>query len=41
MRLSVRYMKARHASINDLATIPTETKFIWPDDHAGLTELGL
>ena len=39
-------MKARHASINDLAISPTERKFFWPegrrpDDHAGLTELGL
>lgn len=39
-------MEQRHASINDLAISETERKFHWPlgrrpDDHAGLTALGL
>ena len=39
-------MKARHASINDLPISEQERKFLWPEgirpeDHAGLTELGL
>jgi nuclear transport factor 2 (NTF2) superfamily protein len=40
------FMKARHASINDLAITESERKFLWPsgrrpDDHPGLSELGL
>ena len=40
------YMRARHASINDLAITEAERKFHWPqgrrpDDHPGLSELGL
>ena len=40
------YMCARHASINDLAISEAERKFRWPqgrrpDDHPGLSELGL
>ena len=40
------YMCARHASINDLAITEAERKFRWPqgrrpDDHPGLSELGL
>lgn len=40
------YMKARHASINDVAIEESERKFLWPsgrrpDDHPGLSELGL
>lgn len=40
------YMKARHASINDLQIGEADRKFHWPqgrrpDDHPGLTELGL
>lgn len=41
------YMKARHASINDLAIKEEERLFKWPsgtvrpDDHPSLTELGL
>ncbi|WP_341668852.1 nuclear transport factor 2 family protein [Alcaligenes sp. SDU_A2] len=40
------YMAVRHASINDLAIDASERKFHWPlgrrpDDHPGLTELGL
>ena len=40
------YMRARHASINDLAIREAERKFHWPqgrrpDDHPGLSELGL
>ena len=40
------YMRARHASINDLAITEAERKFRWPqgrrpDDHPGLSELGL
>ena len=40
------YMKERHASINDLAILESERKFHWttptrPNDHPGLTELGL
>ena len=39
-------MRRRIASINDLLIIESERKFHWPsgrrpDDHAGLTELGL
>lgn len=39
-------MYARHASINDLAITSAERKFHWPlgrrpDDHAGLSALGL
>lgn len=39
-------MAVRHASINDLPIRPEERKFHWPqgrrpDDHPGLTELGL
>lgn len=39
-------MIQRHASINDLPIKETDRKFFWPlgrrpDDHAGLTELGL
>lgn len=40
------YMKTRHASINDLQIAEADRKFYWPqgrrpDDHPGLTELGL
>lgn len=40
------YMAVRHASINDLAITESERKFHWPlgrrpDDHPGLTDLGL
>ncbi|MCC0036467.1 MAG: nuclear transport factor 2 family protein [Hoeflea sp.] len=40
------YMMARHASINDVAIAETDRKFHWqqgrrPDDHPGLSELGL
>ena len=40
------YMQRRIASINDLAIAQTERKFHWPhgrrpDDHPGLSELGL
>ena len=39
-------MRARHASINDLAISEAERKFHWPqgrrpDDHPGLSDLGL
>lgn len=40
-------MRRREASINDLPIKPDERKFLWeplgprPDDHPGLTELGL
>ena len=39
-------MTHRHACINDLPINANERKFLWPlgrrpDDHAGLTELGL
>jgi len=39
-------MKTRHASINDLQISEADRKFHWPqgrrpDDHLGLTELGL
>ena len=39
-------MRQRHASINDLAIRESERKFRWPqgrrpDDHPGLSELGL
>src|SRR5258706_2506831 len=39
-------MQARHASINDLAIAESARKFRWPqgrrpDDHPGLSELGL
>lgn len=40
------YMAVRHASINDLPISAAERKFHWPlgrrpDDHPGLSELGL
>jgi hypothetical protein len=40
------FMKERHASINDLPIAEGERKFLWPqgprpEDHPGLTELGL
>ncbi len=40
------YMTHRHASINDLKLQESERKFFWPlgrrpDDHPGLSELGL
>jgi nuclear transport factor 2 (NTF2) superfamily protein len=40
------YMSRRHASINDLPISAGERKFHWPpgrrpDEHAGLSELGL
>ncbi|MDE1155866.1 MAG: nuclear transport factor 2 family protein [Acidobacteriaceae bacterium] len=39
-------MEQRHASINDVAIAEADRKFLWPqgrrpDDHAGLSELGL
>jgi nuclear transport factor 2 (NTF2) superfamily protein len=40
-------MEERHASINDVPIEESERKFFWPqdgprpDDHPGLTELGL
>jgi uncharacterized protein len=39
-------MQKRYASINDLAIAESERKFFWPqgrrpDEHAGLSELGL
>jgi nuclear transport factor 2 (NTF2) superfamily protein len=39
-------MTTRHACINDLPIQPSARKFLWPlgrrpDDHAGLSELGL
>jgi nuclear transport factor 2 (NTF2) superfamily protein len=40
-------MKTRHASINDVAITDSERLFLWdssgprPDDHAGLSDLGL
>ena len=39
-------MHRRHASINDLPIPASDRKFFWPlgrrpDDHAGLSELGL
>lgn len=39
-------MEQRHASINDVSIDESERKFLWPqgrrpDDHPGLTELGL
>ncbi|QXP44991.1 hypothetical protein FM038_007405 [Shewanella eurypsychrophilus] len=39
-------MEQRHASINDLKIDESERKFHWPigrrpDEHPGLTELGL
>jgi nuclear transport factor 2 (NTF2) superfamily protein len=39
-------MEARHASINDLPIAEADRKFLWPlgrrpDDHAGLSDLGL
>lgn len=42
----VGLMRARHASINDLMIANAERKFHWtqgrrPDDHAGLSDLGL
>ena len=40
------YMAHRYASINDLPIAPSERKYLWPlgrrpDDHPGLSELGL
>ena len=40
------YMRRRIASINDLPIRETERKFLWPigrrpDDHSGLSDLGL
>lgn len=40
------YMMARHASINDVEIAEADRKFHWPqgrrpDDHPGLSELGL
>jgi nuclear transport factor 2 (NTF2) superfamily protein len=40
------YMAVRHASINDVPIAETDRLFHWPqgrrpDDHPGLTELGL
>ena len=40
------YMKTRHASINDVRIEEADRKFHWPqgrrpDDHPGLSELGL
>lgn len=40
------YMAARHASINDVPIAETDREFRWPqgprpDDHPGLSELGL
>ncbi|MEO0913644.1 MAG: nuclear transport factor 2 family protein [Pseudomonadota bacterium] len=40
------HMAVRHASINDVLISEAERKFLWPqgprpDDHPGLTELGL
>lgn len=41
------YMAVRHASINDLSILENDRLFHWdapgqrPDDHPGLTELGL
>jgi nuclear transport factor 2 (NTF2) superfamily protein len=39
-------MRRRHASINDLPISETERKYFWPfgrrpDDHSGLSDLGL
>jgi nuclear transport factor 2 (NTF2) superfamily protein len=39
-------MRRRHASINDLPILESERKYLWPlgrrpDDHPGLSELGL
>ncbi|MEV6704037.1 DUF1348 family protein, partial [Streptomyces sp. NPDC051453] len=39
-------MRVRHASINDLPIEESERKYRWPlgrrpDDHPGLTDLGL
>jgi nuclear transport factor 2 (NTF2) superfamily protein len=39
-------MRRRHASINDLLIAESDRKYFWPlgrrpDDHAGLSELGL
>lgn len=39
-------MEQRHASINDVSIDESQRKFLWPhgrrpDDHPGLTELGL
>jgi len=39
-------MRRREASINDVPIVESERKFLWeqgprPDDHPGLTELGL
>jgi len=43
---SLGLMQRRHASINDLPIAPADRKFHWPlgrrpDDHPGLSELGL
>jgi nuclear transport factor 2 (NTF2) superfamily protein len=40
------YMRARHASINDVPISESERKYRWPlgrrpDDHPGLSDLGL
>lgn len=40
------FMQERHASINDIPIAEHERKFFWPegrrpDDHPGLTEMGL
>lgn len=40
------YMMVRHASINDVEIAESDRKFHWPqgrrpDDHPGLSELGL
>ena len=40
------YMARRYASINDLPIVETDRKYFWlagrrPDDHPGLTDLGL
>ncbi len=40
------YMRRRHASINDLRIAEADRKFFWtpgirPDDHPGLSDLGL
>ena len=40
------YMRARHASINDLPIRAEDRKFLWPlgrrpDEHPGLSDLGL
>ena len=40
------FMHRRYASINDLPILPSERKYLWPlgrrpDDHPGLSEMGL